>query len=163
MSESWVINASPIILLAIAGLIELVPCLATRFVIPEPVAGEIMSVRGEDAAMRWLKGAGARFVHPRAAEVPEMSGAAIGAGERAVIAWAVAHRHFVAILDDHEARVAAQGLGIRVIGTVGVVLRLKTAGLIAEVKPHLMQIKYAGGYIGDELFREALQRAGETP
>ena len=52
---------------------------------------------------------------------------------------------------------------VLILGTVGVVLRLKKAGLISEVKPHLLKIKSEGGYIGDELFREALLRAGEQP
>jgi hypothetical protein len=37
VSESWVINASPVILLAKAGLMERVSSLAETFVVPEPV------------------------------------------------------------------------------------------------------------------------------
>ena len=163
MSEPWVINASPVILLAKVGLVELVPVLASPLVIPQPVADEILSVEGEDAAVRWLKGAGKQFVCAPVAELNELSGFGIGAGERAVISWAKAHRGFAAVMDDQEARAAAQQLGIRVIGSVGVVLRLKRTGLISEVKPPLLRIRSAGGYIGDELFREALRSAGETP
>jgi predicted nucleic acid-binding protein len=50
-----------------------------------------------------------------------------------------------------------------ILGTVGVVLRLKKAGLISEVKPYLLRIKSVGGYIDDALFREAVRRAGEQP
>jgi hypothetical protein len=53
MSEPRVINALPVILLAKAGLMECVSSLAETFVVPEPVADEIFSVRGEDAAARW--------------------------------------------------------------------------------------------------------------
>jgi predicted nucleic acid-binding protein len=48
-----------------------------------------------------------------------------------------------------------------VIGTVGVILEMKRARLIAEVKPHLVEIRLVGGYISDALFRDALHRAGE--
>lgn len=161
MSESWVINASPVILLAKAGLMERVSLLADPFVIPQPVADEILGVRGEDAAARWLKEMGKPFIRPAVAELTELSGSEIGSGERSVISWAAAHRGFIAVLDDHEARVIAQRLGVRILGTVGVVLRLKQAGLISEAKPHLLHIKKVGGYIGDELLREALRRAGE--
>ena len=58
-------------------------------------------------------------------------------------------------------RVPAKELNIPMLGTVGVVLRLKKAGLISEVRPHLLKIKNVGGFIGDELFREALLRAEE--
>ena len=140
---------------------ECVSSLAETFVVPKPVADEIFSVRGEDAAARWLKGKGKQFIRPAVAELTELSGSEIGSGERSVISWAAAHRGFIAVLDDHEARVIAQRLGVKILGTVGVVLRLKKAGLISEAKPHLLQIKKAGGYIGDELFHEALRRAGE--
>ena len=140
---------------------EQVATLASPLVVPEPVAAEITRLTGEDAATRWMRSAGKEFVRPPAMETPELSGTQIGDGERAVISWAVAHREFTAVLDDFEARAAAQRLGILVLGTVGVVLRLKQAATIAEVKPLLLKLKSAGAYISDELFREALRRAGE--
>jgi predicted nucleic acid-binding protein len=159
--ESWVINASPIILLAKVGLIERVPGVAESMVVPQPVVEEILRARG-DAAARWLSGAGRQFIRPAVAELTELSGSEIGSGERAVISWAAAHRGFSAVLDDREARTIARRLGIKIIGTVGVVLRLKQAGLIHEVKPHLMQIKQVSGYISDDIMREALRSAGES-
>ena len=113
MSELWVINASPVILLAKVGLIERIPSLAGTFVIPEPVVTEILSVRGEDAAARWLKAAGKQFVRPAVVELSALAGSEIGAGERSVISWAAAHPGFLAVLDDHEARVIAQRLGVK--------------------------------------------------
>jgi len=62
VSESRVINASPVILLAKAGLMERVSSLAETFAVPEPVTDEIFSVRGEDAAARWLKENGKPFI-----------------------------------------------------------------------------------------------------
>lgn len=161
MPESWVINASPTILLAKAGLIELVPKLVSEFVIPQPVVLEILNVRGQDAAAQWLNTAGGKFARPAVAEFTTLAGSEIGPGERAVISWAAAHPGFVAVLDDLEARKMAQKLGIKIIGTVGVVLRLKKAGLILEAKTHLQTIRKAGGYISDQLFREALLQVGE--
>lgn len=139
---------------------ELVPSLIESFVVPQPVAEEILRVDG-DAAALWLNQAGKQFVHPAVVELAELFGSEIGSGERSVISWAAVHRNFIAVLDDREARTIAQRLGIKVIGTVGVVLRLKKAGLVSEVKSHLMEIKKVGGYISDELLREALRSAGE--
>jgi predicted nucleic acid-binding protein len=160
VSESWVINASPVILLAKVGLMDSIPALAETFVIPQPVVDEISSVHN-DAAALWLNGAGKQFVRPAVTELTGLAGSEIGAGERSVISWAVANPGFIAVLDDREARNIAQRLGVRILGTVGVVLRLKKAGLISEVKTHLTRIRTAGGYISDELFREALRTAGE--
>ncbi len=161
MLESWVINASPTILLAKAGLIELVPKLTAEFVIPQPVVLEILNVRERDAAVRWLNESGKKFAQPAVAELKALAGSEIGPGERAVISWAATHPGFVAVLDDLQARQVAQKLGIKIIGTVGVVLRLKKAGLILEAKNHLQKIRAAGGYISDQLFSEALLQVGE--
>ena len=161
MIDSWVINASPVILLAKAGLIEHVSTIARPLVVPQPVAAEITKVREEDDAARWINGPGRQFVRPAASELPNLSSSGIGAGERAVISWAAANQDFTAILDDYEARTAAQRLGIKVLGTVGVVLRLKQAGLIPEAKIVLLKIRSSGGYMSDALLREALRRAGE--
>jgi predicted nucleic acid-binding protein len=163
VSEAWVINASPVILLAKAGLIECVPSLVETFVIPEPVVAEVVSIGRDDAASLWLSQGGKQYVRPAVAELPTVSEAAIGAGERSVISWAVANSGYVAVLDDREARAVARRLNVRVIGTVGVVLRLKTAGQISVVKTHLLKIKQVGGFVSDELFCEALRLAGEKP
>src|ERR1017187_1697474 len=66
MSEPRVINALPVILLAKAGLMECVSSLAETFVIPEPVADEIFSVRARmrrrggksNCAIRQIEGSG---------------------------------------------------------------------------------------------------------
>lgn len=163
MPESWVINASPVILLAKVGLIEHVPKLAETLVVPQPVVTEILSHRERDAAAIWLETAGKNFVRPAVAELRQLSTTAMGLGERAVISFAAANSGFIAVLDDLEARATAHRLGIRTLGTVGVVLRLKNAGRIADAKSHLQQIRRVGGYMSDELFREALRQVGESP
>lgn len=161
MAEHWVINASPVILLAKADLIQFVPSVAQTLVVPEPVAAEIQQCREVDAAVKWLEEVGRKFVCAPAREIDQLSNTGIGPGERSVISWAAANPGFVAVLDDSEARIAARRAGIRVIGTVSVILELKRASLIPEIKPHLLEIRRVGGYISDELFQEALRRAGE--
>jgi predicted nucleic acid-binding protein len=163
VSESWVINTSPTIVLAKAGLMDLVPRLVSRLVIPEPVALEIRHARRDDLAVRWLDGPGTAFIEPAVPELSSLSASQIGAGERAVISWAGSRAGFAAVLDDREARQIAAQLGVRVLGTVGLVLRLKKAGLIPAVRPRLLALRAAGAYIGEDLFAEAIRLAEEQP
>jgi predicted nucleic acid-binding protein len=163
VAESWVINASPTILLAKAGLMPLVPKLISELVIPEPVVSEILNAGPSDPAAIWFKNHGKPFIRPAVAELPGLAGSGIGIGERAVISWAGTHSGFIAVLDDLEARVTAQRLGIKIIGTVGVILRLKETHLISEAKLNLEKVRAVGGYISDDLFRQALRHAGEKP
>lgn len=162
MPESWVINASPVILLAKVGLIQHVPRLVETLVVPQPVMTEILSFRDKDAAAIWLEEAGQKFVQPAVAELEQLASSGIGSGERAVISFAAANSGFVAVLDDLEARMIAHRIGIKTLGTVGVILRLKKAGLISQAKSHLQQIRKVGGYMSDELFHEALRQVGEN-
>ena len=162
MPESWVINASPVILLAKVGLIQRVPRLVGTLVVPQPVVAEILSYRDKDEAAVWLGEAGQKFIQAPVTESKPLASAGIGSGERAVISFAAANPGVIAVLDDLEARVIAHRLGVKTLGTVGVVLRLKKAGLISEAKSHLQQIRKVGGYMSDELFHEALRQAGEN-
>lgn len=161
MAEPWVINASPIIVLAKIGLIEKVPALAGPLVVPEPVAEEINRGAADDAAVRWLEGAGRGFIRPAEPVPSQLAGSGIGRGEKSVIAWALVHPGFVAVLDDSAARSQARSLSVPVLGTVGVVIRMRQAGLIDKVKPRLLQIRQEGGYIGESLLKEAIRCAGE--
>jgi uncharacterized protein len=154
VAESWVINASPVILLAQAGLISHVPEIADPLVIPEPVAAEIRQSRTIDSAIAWLNQDGKPHISPPVPEIPELRQTRIGLGERAVISC---------VLDDAEARLFAHRLNVPLLGTVGVILKLKEFRLISEVKSYLMQIRKAGDYIGESLYRQALQCAGEEP
>ena len=53
MTERWVINASPLILLGKAGQLGWVPRLG-KIVVPSPVADEILAGAENDPARLWL-------------------------------------------------------------------------------------------------------------
>ncbi|HYH85251.1 MAG TPA: DUF3368 domain-containing protein [Pyrinomonadaceae bacterium] len=65
------------------------------------------------------------------------------------------------ILDDRQARSVAAKLGLRVIGTVGVLLRAKRSGIISAIKPMLDDLELNGFHLSSELKKEALRLAGE--
>jgi predicted nucleic acid-binding protein len=53
-------------------------------------------------------------------------------------------------------------LGVRCVGTVGVLIEAKKKGLIPLVKPSLDALRVSGFYLGDELYERVLRDAGET-
>ena len=71
------------------------------------------------------------------------------------------HNGSKAILDDGEARAAAQAHQIPLVGTLGIILRAKQSGLVAEAKPLIEQLLANGSYLSDSLVREALRKVGE--
>ena len=81
-------------------------------------------------------------------------------GEAEAIALAL-ERNWRIILDDRKARLVARRLGLKVIGTVGVLLRAKRKGIVSRIAPLLQDLEAAGFYLSEALKREALRLAGE--
>ncbi|BAU66118.1 hypothetical protein STA3757_35200 [Stanieria sp. NIES-3757] len=83
-------------------------------------------------------------------------------GEAEAIALALELEDVLLILDDKKARRVAQQMGMKVIGTVGMLLRAKRQGVIAEVKPLLLCLTEADFRISQGIIQEALRLSGEN-
>jgi predicted nucleic acid-binding protein len=81
-------------------------------------------------------------------------------GEAEAIALAT-ERQWRIVLDDRKARDLAHHMGLKVIGTVGVLVRAKRLGLIAWIKPLLDDLSRNGFHLSENLKREALLLVGE--
>ena len=161
MADKWVINASPIILLAKADLIQLLPELCETLVVPAGVLGEIHNIHISDAGKIWLETEGARFIQPS----PPIHSALLnwqgGVGEAEVISWALHNTGFTAILDDRRARTLAMRNAVPVLGSLRVIVLAKERGLVPAAKPALERLRGAGAYVTDQLIDRAISLAGE--
>lgn len=83
-------------------------------------------------------------------------------GEAEAIALALEIGNVFAILDDLAARRVATQLGLKIIGTVGVLLRAKQQGIISEIRPLLIALNQADFRISGALVCRALEIAGES-
>lgn len=82
-------------------------------------------------------------------------------GEAEAIALALESGDVFVILDDLAARRVAIQLGLKVIGTVGMLLRAKQQGIISEIKPLLTSLNEVDFRISAAIVQRALQLAGE--
>ena len=82
-------------------------------------------------------------------------------GEAEAIALAIELSDVLLILDDKKARRVAQKMGMKVIGTVGMLLRAKRQGIVAEVKPLLIKLTEVNFRISQGIIQEALRLSGE--
>ncbi len=82
-------------------------------------------------------------------------------GEAETIALAMELDDIILILDDKKARRVAQQIGLKVIGTVGMLLRAKTQGVIPEIRPLLIALLQVDFRISNAIVQEALRLAGE--
>jgi len=104
VNRKWVVNASPLIVLAKIDMLWLLEKLCIDLAIPSGVVEEINDGPMEDPARKWIDLEGARF-KVDVSDVPTMISAwDLGKGESQVLAWAHLNRDYEAILDDRAAR-----------------------------------------------------------
>lgn len=65
------------------------------------------------------------------------------------------------VLDDLEARRCAKSMGIRMIGSLGIIVKAKQRGLITQAKPIIEHLPRVGLYLNDAVVAKALDQAGE--
>jgi len=83
-------------------------------------------------------------------------------GEAESIALALELNADLILLDEKEGRHAAQRLGLRPVGVVGILLEAKAMGAIGELRPQLDALRHtAGFYLSQSVYRAALELAGE--
>ncbi len=85
----------------------------------------------------------------------------IDAGEAEVFALAVEHDARLVILDENKGRQRAIKIGLKVKGTLGVLLEAKEEGLIVAIRPLLIQLRANGIHLSESLINKVLQEAGE--
>ena len=92
---------------------------------------------------------------------PSLVAASLGAGETEAICLALELGAAQLLLDERQGRRFAQALGIRVIGTVGVLLLAKDRGLLSAVRPEIDALVRTGFRLASWVIDDALATAGE--
>lgn len=160
MSEAWVINASPLILFARIGRLDLIERLAPAILIPNAVIEEVRAGQHKDpkaaTALQWAE----QYRVENVTLVASIEHWDLGLGESQVIAHSVGAPRW-AVLDDQAARRCAVAHGIPVIGSLGVVLRSKKNRHIDRARPLVKELIAAGMFLDDEFVDRVLEAVGE--
>jgi hypothetical protein len=150
-----VADTSPLIALHQVGLLWLFESLYTGILVPPAVASEVAP------SLPALPG----FVRVQALVKPvphEAYGIALGDGEAEVIALALELRADQVVLDESRGRAVAARLGLRVVGTLGVLRAAKLRGRIPEVKAPIAALVAARFWIEPALVKALLRELGEA-
>jgi len=128
--EPVVFDASPLIFFDVLGYSEQLPELH-RILVPPAVIEELVALPGEPGSglptEKWLEQQA-----PRAETLRRVEGELTeGRGEKQAIALALELSALV-VLDDKRARNYARRIGVRLTGTLGVLLRLHRTGLASR-------------------------------
>ena len=161
MAEPPAVNASPLIYLARAGLLDFLQLVAETVVVPAAVTDEIRRRGPTDITVQALQNT-AWIVRIDDLPIPRVIQAwDLGEGESAVLAWAYTHPGTEAIVDDLAGRRCAAALGIPVRGTLGLVLTAKRRGRLPQARPVLERLRQAGLYLSDRVMNQGLALVGE--
>jgi predicted nucleic acid-binding protein len=158
--ERVVVNASPLITLFHSGQADLLPQLFGDIVVPEMVWQEVAVGGQDDPAAQAL--AHTPWLHRVAIDVsPRIAVWNLDDGESSVLTFALRQLDYRAVIDDQAARRCARTLGIRTLGTGGVLVLAKRRGLIESVEMRLRRLRDAGLWLSDEVLGLLLKEAGE--
>ena len=161
MAKAAVVNASPLIYFTAVGQLELLRLAGDEILVPRAVSAEVRRWGEDDPAVRalgaspWLK----------IVETPAVPGSVeawnLGAGESAVLSYALAHPGTEAIIDDLAGRRCAVVHRVSVRGCLGLVLVAKQRRVIPLARPVVEALRDAGLYLSDDVIRRALALVAE--
>ncbi len=158
-----VINTSPTLgLIAALGDLSLLSGLYQRVVVPHAVQAEVLDAGQEGFGIDiFLQ---AHFLERIAAPValaPLLRGS-LDRGEAEVIACAQMLDIDLVCIDEIQGRRIARLSGLRVTGSLGVLLKLKATGRIDSLKSCIDRMRKQGIWLSDELEKQALAMANEV-
>jgi len=155
-------NTGPLVALETIGLTRLLAELFGNITVSSTVRREIEAGLGKPGADLFAQQTNWLQVVPDAPIPDQWIANTLDAGEAATIALALQHRSNLVIIDDRKGRrVAEQIYGLSVLGTLGILARAKSAGLIKSLRPHLIQLQDSGYYLSDQLMEKVCRSCGE--
>lgn len=125
----WAVNASPLILLAKTNHLGLLGALADQVVVPKAVVEGIGAKPDGKASLQVIAEDSGYTVVDNEVATPEILSWDLGAGETQLITNAQSHGAERVLIDDLETKRCAKVMGLKVIGTLGIVGRAKAMGL----------------------------------
>jgi predicted nucleic acid-binding protein len=82
-------------------------------------------------------------------------------GEAEAIVLAAEIEADLIIMDEALGRFHAKHAGLKVTGTIGILLKAKQLGLVPELKPLLLELRYKAVWLSDNFMQEILKLANE--
>lgn len=159
MAEKIVTNTSPLLAFARMQAFEFIGKLPYEFVCPAEVETEILvgAKQGYKTEIpHWLQ------VIKLQSSLSPLAVAALDTGEAAVIQLAIEQNIKTVCIDERAGRRAASAVGLKVVGSLGLLGKAKTLGLITEVKPYIEKAKSGGIFYDDKLIEPFLKSLGEN-
>ena len=157
MSDNFILNASPIILLGKADLLKTISPLAKSWIIPKGVVGEVEKKRSIEPYLSGLSCNSKVIRKSSSTTHPLIAAWDLGQGESEVLTLALGKDGVCVVLDDLQARKCATLFDIPLIGSIGLIILAK----LDLAKPKIERLKAAGLHIDNTMLGRIYMRIGE--
>ncbi|WP_258085103.1 DUF3368 domain-containing protein [Thermococcus thermotolerans] len=155
-------NSTPLIHLAKMGRLELLREFFGEVLIPEAVHREcVIEGKGSRDSEIIEKADWIKVVDIKDETLKRSLMLELDEGESEAIVLAIERKADLLLIDDYEGREVARALGLKVTGTIGVLLRAKFRGGVSSMREELEKLKETGFWLSEELYKRILEEAGE--
>ncbi len=158
MIERIVTNTSPLLTISKMQAFDVIGKLPFEFICPKEVEAEILAGAKKNYDVEipaWLT------ITSLKSKVFPLAAASLDLGEAAVIQLALEQNTKTVCIDEVAGRRAAKAVGLNVIGSLGLLGKAKTLGLITQIKPFIEKAKNAGIYYEEKLITDFLNSFNE--
>ncbi len=158
MTERIVINTGPLIAFGKMEAFDVIATLPFEFICPTQVKDEIEAGAARGYAVNapdWIS------VIPLATPLSPLILIGLDRGEAEVIQLALERGIGLVCIDELKGRRAATAAGLKVAGSLGLVSRAKTLGLIPAARPLIEKAMREGIFYHPDLVAQVLKALGE--
>ena len=154
-------NTTPIISLLKIGKLEILKDLYDEIYIPQEVFNEIEAGKHKKYYLNLLT-----FEWIKIEQIQDRKSISyfldLDKGEAEAIVLATESEADLILLDESLGRFHAKHAGLRVTGTIRILVKAKKQGLISELKPLILELKEKGVWLSENLIERILKLANET-
>ncbi len=158
MNKRIVVNTSPIIALGKMQALDLIACLPFDFVCPVQVEVEILAGAARGYPVSFPSQIQVLSLNK---SLTPLALANLDAGEAAVIELALEQDISRVCMEESKGRRAALAAGLQIFGSLGLLGKAKTLGLIPEIRPLIEKAQLSGIYYDTKLVEEFLSELNE--
>mgnify|MGYP000414529430 CR=1 FL=1 len=160
--KSIVINTGPIIaLVAALGDLSILKCLYKDVWVPFEVCSEILQGGSSLFAVNEFQVAAWLLKQPVAQIISPFLNQALDIGEASVVQLALQKNISTVCIDEAVGRRVARLNGLRLTGSIGILIRAKREGFPIVIRDAIQRMKSHGIWLSDGVVSFALEQAGE--
>lgn len=156
-------DTTPLLYLSRIGRLEIIRAVHREILVPKTVWEELVLARPAEPGVASLQASPWIRVNDEIERIgidPALAGL-LDAGEAAAIALAELLRADTLLIDERKGRAVARARGLRIQGTLGLLVEARRAGVLGSLRAVLDDLSNAGFRVSALLVTEALRQVGE--